>query len=153
MSKTPDCRDAIWRRQGHITSARETRLCKVSTLRTMGILRGLLTDALDEGPVPLSEQVRPETFLTSVVLRTAKVQICSASHGNASERRTFHDRIILFTYRCRHRDPRRSLRREGSHLDHFRRLGLSRVPWKDGLIPASGGGRRDSRGQREDEPA
>ena len=26
VSKTPDCRDAIWRRQGHITSARETKL-------------------------------------------------------------------------------------------------------------------------------
>lgn len=45
----------------------------------------LLTDALDEGPIFLSEQVCPEMFFSSDVLRTTKVQICVASQENASE--------------------------------------------------------------------
>jgi len=57
------------------------------------------------------------------------------------------------TYQRRHRDRRPSLRREGSHLDRSRIPGLSQVPWTDALIPASGGGRRDSRDRREDELA
>jgi hypothetical protein len=40
-----------------------------------------LTDALDEGPVLLSEQVSPEMFFSSDVLRTTKVQICVTSQG------------------------------------------------------------------------
>lgn len=58
--------------------------------RAMGILqrgKDALTYALDDGPVSLSEQVRPEMFLSSDVLRTPKVQICAASHGNAIRER------------------------------------------------------------------
>ena len=69
-------------------SARETRLCGISSTKLIFNIYAvvLLTDALDEGPVFLSEQVRPEMFFSSIVLRTAKVQICVTSQGkNTSE--------------------------------------------------------------------
>jgi hypothetical protein len=85
----PDCRDVIWQRREHIMSARETRLCGISSTEHFLIyISGgfLLTDVLDEAPVFLPEQVRPEMFFSSGVLRTTKVQICVTSQGkDASE--------------------------------------------------------------------
>jgi hypothetical protein len=46
----------------------------------------MLTDALDEGPISLPKQVRPDMFLSSDVLWTAKVQIYAASHVNVLAR-------------------------------------------------------------------
>jgi hypothetical protein len=62
----------------------------------------LLTDALNEGPVFLSEQVRPEVFFSSDVLRTTKVQICVTSQERkiASESRAgFTKDEIVFSKR------------------------------------------------------
>ncbi len=49
------------------------------------LFAGGLTDALNEGPVFLSKQVRSEVFLSSDVLRTSEVQIYIASHILSSE--------------------------------------------------------------------
>ena len=50
----------------------------------------LLTDALDDGPVFLSEQVRSEMFFSSDVLRTTKIQICVTSQKGTCIREREH---------------------------------------------------------------
>lgn len=65
----------------------------------------LLTDALDDGPVFLSEQVRSEMFFSSDVLRTTEVQICVTSQKGTCIREREHcrftkdDEIVCFSKR------------------------------------------------------
>ncbi len=95
----------------------------------------LLTDALDEGPIFLSEQVRPEMFFSSDVLRTTKIQICVTSQakkkcirGHAGFTKDEIANESSPTYQYHHRGPRPSLHHGRSFLDHFRILGLLQVP-------------------------
>ena len=74
-------------RRGQIVRARGTKpRCHIKPPKNISADFVLLTDALDDGPVFHSEQVRPEIFFSSDVPRTIKVQICVASQENASER-------------------------------------------------------------------
>ena len=152
VSKTPDCRDAIWRRQGHITSARETKLYVAyhqhremwKFSRGKGAHRCLGREANLSFRVNMPQNV----LLGRCLVDNRGSDLRRFARKCVRERETSD---ICFaqadTYQCRHRDPRPSLRREGSHLDRSRILGLSRVPRTDAPIPTSGDGRRDSRGR------
>ena len=74
-------------RRGQIVRARGTKpRCHIKPPKNISADFVLLTDALDDGPVFHSEQVRPEIFFSSDVPRTIKVQICVSTQENASER-------------------------------------------------------------------